>query len=104
MNEKKEEKYIVIKPEIFLAFNEPYPDTPQELARLIQKHPEAILDNSPGSEDEHFVLMLKDINTRHALQAYARSAASYGMTALSRMVSCLAERSGILSSYKKFPD
>lgn len=98
------QKYIVIKTEIFEAFNEPYPDTPQELARLILKHPEAILQNEEGSDDEHFVIMLKDVHARHGLQAYARSAWGNGQRKLGEMVSCLAERAGILSKFCKKPD
>lgn len=103
MNQNKE-KYIVIKTEIFEAFNEKYPTTPQDLARLIVKHPEAILENKIEGEDEYFVLMLKDVHARPALIAYARSAAEKGHRLFSQMVSCLAERAGILSRFVKEPD
>lgn len=97
-------KYIVIETKYFEAFNEKYPETPEALARLIQKHPEAILHYEPNSEDEFFVVKLKDTMARAALQAYARDAVVHGLRMLGRSVSSLAERAGLLSKHMKFPD
>lgn len=99
-----EKKYIVIETKYFEAFNEKYPETPEELARLILKHPEAVLHYQPNTEEEFFVIKLKDTFARPALQAYARNAVIFNLRTLGQAVSRLAERAGLMSKHEKFPD
>ncbi len=98
------DKYILIKTEIFKAFNEPVPKNTHELTRLITKHPEAVIFYQAGSEDEFFVTMLRDVNSHKALIGYARSAVLIGQQKLATAVQALAERSGFLSKFVKRPD
>lgn len=98
------EKYILIKTEIFKAFNEPVPKNTHELVRLITKHPEAAIFYKENSEDEFFVVMVRDVNSRKALIGYARSAILLGQQKLATAVQLMAERAGFLSRYVKRPD
>lgn len=97
-------KYILIKTEIFKAFNEPVPKDTHELVRLITKHPEAVIFYQANSEDEFFVTMLRDVNSRKALIGYARSAVLIGQQKLATAVQLMAERAGFLSKFVKRPD
>ncbi len=98
------DKYILIKTDIFKAFNQKVPKTALELAELIKQHPESVIFYQPRTEDEFFVMMVKDIHTRKGLIGYARSAVLTGQFKLATAVQTIAERAGFLSRYVKHPD
>lgn len=98
------EKYILIKTDIFKAFNQKAPTTALELVELIKKYPESVIFYQPRTEDEFFVMMVKDVHSRKGLIGYARSAVLAGQTKLATAVQLIAERAGFLSPYVKHPD
>lgn len=98
------DKYILIKTDIFKAWNRPVPTNAVDLAELIKVHPEAVIFNKEDDPDEFFVIMLKDKFARSAIIQYARAAALYGRRQLGSFVQSLAERAGHMSKYCKDPD
>lgn len=79
------------------------PQTPRELAAAILAHPEAVEWGATGSENEFFLLKLKDRFAEPALRAYAAAAAEEdGEYAAS--VQALADRAGPNSPWCKSPD
>lgn len=64
---------------------------------------EVIKNTGTGEENEFFVIMLKDINAKPALHAYAASAEKTDLE-YGKEVRELAERSGVDSIHCKVPD
>jgi hypothetical protein len=58
----------------------------------------------PRTEGEFFVIKLRDVNARAAIDAYADSADSYGAQEYARDVAALALRAGPASPFCKKPD
>lgn len=92
-------KYIVINAQ---KFPEP-PQTVDELVQAIKAYPESVEFNEVGSENESFVIKLKDENADSALVAYA-SAASHKDPEYACDVAELAMRSGQYHPFCKTPD
>lgn len=82
------------------------PRTPQELAAAILAHPEAVEFGAVGSPDEFWLIKLKDVYARSALQAYANAIRfdPKGDAEYEAEVSMMAERSGQMHPLCKRPD
>lgn len=80
------------------------PKTPQELAAAILKHPESVEFGEIGTENEFFVVKLKDVYSRRTLLTYAQEVHIDGNTELGIKVDRLACRAGINHPNCKKPD
>lgn len=63
-----------------------------------------VVDDGPGEQNEHFVLMLKDRFAGAALEAYAAVAEAAGEFEYAQDVRELAARSGVYHPNCKYPD
>lgn len=79
------------------------PRTAEELAAAILANPEAVEFGTTGSENEFFLIKLKDRYAQEALHAYAGAASEHD-TEWAAAVDRLAERAGPASPYCKLPD
>ncbi len=79
------------------------PRTPQELAEAILKNPECVEFGRVGTEQEFFVIKLKDAFSQVALKAYSNEAYSHDPQYSDRILN-LAERAGTDSPFCKLPD
>lgn len=107
-NNGKGGKYAVInmrKARKTMALERSYAGGKEEVAGALQVLANHGLINhgQPHSENEFFVIMLKDVNADTALTAYAMSAKDDDKE-YSDDVMTLAKRSGINSKYCKNPD
>ena len=92
-------KYIVTN----LRKVEGTPRTPMEVAAAILKNPECVEFGRVGEDDEFWLMNLKDLSAKPAIQAYAEAASKddpeYGAEVME-----LTNRSGLNSPFCKFPD
>jgi len=80
------------------------PDTARELASLILESPDAVEFGKTGSDDEFFLIKLKDRFALAALRAYAHTAILFGQKDYGREVLALSDRSGSHHRSCKTPD
>ncbi len=79
------------------------PRTVDELIEQLKKHPEAVEFGAVGSEDEFFVIKLKDKYAASALTAYSLASATE-LPVFATEVSELALRAGRNNPFCKTPD
>lgn len=79
------------------------PTSVAELCAVLEEYPEAINRGEVGSEDEFFVVKLKDVNAPAALMGYRASCQEFDCGPIS-LVESLISRAGQNSPYCKKPD
>lgn len=92
-------KYVLIN----LRKIDSNPKTPEELAEAILKYPKSIEWGYAGSEDEFFLIKLKDKYAPKALHAYAQEAFTDDQE-YATSVEIMAGRSGEKNKFCKKPD